>query len=69
MTGPIPSLRHREGIPWPQAPLPRRWHLCSVWSWGFTPEGTPYGYCACGARRYGLNGWWKGKNRRRSWYA
>lgn len=62
---PIEDLHHRDGVPWALAPLPRRWHLCQVWSWGLTYYGTPYAYCACGARRVGLAGWWKDKNRRR----
>jgi hypothetical protein len=34
---------HRDGLPWNEAPLPRRWHRCAPWT---TLNG--YWRCACG---------------------
>ena len=65
MSYPLAPLRHVNGVPWGLAPLPAQFHLCKVQSWGFTTEGEPYAYCACGAVRYGLAGYWRNKNRRR----
>lgn len=55
---------HRDGIPWDEAPLPRRWHKCTAWSaewFGFSQVV----HCACGAAMENIVREWSGKNARR----
>lgn len=55
---------HKDGIPWDEAPIPRRWHRCKVQTeawFGFRQ----YLKCACGAVRID-GGSWTIKNSRRS---
>lgn len=56
---------HRDGIPWDQAPLPRRFHWCRAWTVGYSPALGRVERCACGAHAYGSMGGWSGKNSRR----
>jgi hypothetical protein len=57
------ELQHRGSVPWHDAPLPPRLHLCRTQTRGV------YGYfnflerCACGAIR--MEGFWLEKNARR----
>jgi hypothetical protein len=56
------GLHHAGGVPWWEAPLPRRWHRCWAQTVGFAD-----GYicrCACGAVSHG-GGRWAGRNARR----
>jgi hypothetical protein len=58
------TIHHLHDVPWYEAKLPRRWHLCKVQTWGMVGM-TMYGRCACGAIRSGLSGYWMEKNSRR----
>ncbi len=60
---------NRDGILWADAPLPRRWHRCKVWT---APGPNAWkdrilqgfdGRCACGAIKW--EGHWMRKNERR----
>lgn len=48
----------KDGIPWHEAPLPRRWHRCSVWSLNIFGAR-----CACGACWFEAH--WCDRNARR----
>lgn len=53
------------GILWNEAPIPRRLHLCRVWSYGKNrATGEVVSRCACGAisRQFGR---WESRNSRR----
>jgi hypothetical protein len=54
---PDPDVRHRDGVPWNEAPIPRRLHRCSVQTSGWTgPAGlTQILRCACGAIADGID--------------
>ena len=58
---------HRDGIPWYQAPIPRRLHWCQPWTTG-TVGPIDVGRCACGAilTTPGEEGWTARNSRRRS---
>jgi len=52
------------GVPWYNAPLPRRWHRCRRQTYGWI--GMDYvERCACGAMRLSGRGGWMDKNERR----
>jgi hypothetical protein len=54
-----------DGIEWPDAPLPPRWHRCQAQTRGWF---TSYGYterCACGAIRGSIHDPWGEKNQTR----
>lgn len=57
-------VEHRDDIPWNEAPLPRRWHLCDVWTseWFGLSQVCR---CACGAITENIRQKWHGKNSRR----
>jgi len=64
-----PNLQHRNGIPWDEAPLPRRIHRCRTQTTGtYDRWHQMFDWCACGAKRklgsFG-RGYWYGKNARR----
>lgn len=50
---------HRDGIPWDEAPLPRRLHRCSPWS-----SDLRFDRCACGGMRERGRLFWDFKNSR-----
>jgi hypothetical protein len=52
----------KDDTPWYDAPLPSRFHRCTVWSSGIA-GGDLIGRCACGAVR--IMGGWINKNERR----
>lgn len=56
---------NRDGVWWYQAPLPRRWHRCSVWSTGEVQPFLVIERCACGAVRMARENPWIEKNSRR----
>lgn len=51
--GRLPTMYHRDGIPWTAAPIPHRWHQCTAWTAGrgFGPDGPYIERCGCGAIR------------------
>lgn len=60
----IPKLNvHFDGIPWHEAPIPRRLHRCKVQTAG-TLVGSEIDRCACGGIRWD-NGIWFERNSRR----
>jgi len=58
------EISHRNGVPWHEAPLPRRWHFCEVQTRGWRGYFTLVERCACGAISID-DGRWKDKNSRR----
>jgi hypothetical protein len=58
------GIVHRNGIPWFDAPLPRRWHRCTVQTSGYI-DGNLRERCACGAVRLGKDRPWIERNSRR----
>lgn len=56
------EVEHRDGVPWDQAPTPRRWHRCKAQTVEWYPE-TKRERCACGATR-DRGGQWVGRNSR-----
>jgi hypothetical protein len=66
-TGQPVEVRHRNNLPWYDAPLPRRWHRCRPQTDGWL-NLTRVQRCACGAIRDVYRGrWscWVWKNTRR----
>jgi hypothetical protein len=62
---PLPhEVHHRDGIPWHQAPLPRRWHRCRPQTSGWI-RADRFERCACGAGRFDGAGPWLDRNSRR----
>lgn len=57
-------LEHWDGIPWHEAPLPRRWHRCKAWTRGCVSIFTYVERCACGSIRLDRLVWIE-KNQRR----
>lgn len=60
------DIRHRDGISWINASVPRRLHRCWVQTEGVLggPLGDLYQRCPCGAVRRN-NGYWMDRNARR----
>jgi hypothetical protein len=67
-------LMHRNGIPWWEAPLPRRLHRCTPWTTGSLEQLTiltipartaVVSRCACGAVRVAGDHRWQQRNERR----
>ena len=56
---------HRDGIPWHDAPIPRRWHRCQVQTYAFVNYFTFIERCACGAIRMENRSPWMDRNSRR----
>lgn len=54
---------HRDGVPWTDAPRPRRWHRCEPQS-TMVKESGRFERCACGGRRID-GGQWDHRNERR----
>lgn len=54
----------RDGVPYFQAPLPRRWHRCEPWTSMRLDTGLVE-RCACGAIRLDGDGWLERNIRRR----
>jgi hypothetical protein len=59
------GIAHRHGIPWFRAPIPRRWHRCTVWTSGRTGAFCLVERCACGAIRLDGEDSWIQRNSRR----
>lgn len=63
-------LQHRDGVPWWEAKLPRRFHFCTAQSRGVTALASYIERCACGAIRLGrpghMPGWMQRNSRRKS---
>jgi hypothetical protein len=61
-----PSLEHLDGVPWMEAPIPRRWHRC----WAQTKGLVGFDEverCACGAiRNTRFRGWMERNSSRKS---
>lgn len=57
-------LENWDGIPWHEAPLPRRWHRCKAWTRGCVSIFTYVERCACGSIRLDRLVWIE-KNQRR----
>jgi hypothetical protein len=55
---------HKNHMWWHQAPLPRRWHRCTVWSSG-PVRGRVVQRCACGGIRWLGESTWIERNSRR----
>lgn len=47
---------HRDGIPWTDAPKPRRFHRCTAWTTAGFRSFHVVERCACGAIRVGTPG-------------
>lgn len=64
----FPTIEHKDGIPWHEAPIPRRLHRCAVQTQGWIGF-TMVQRCACGAtmmRRFeGDHARWIDRNQRR----
>lgn len=62
-----PPTKHRNGVPWNAAPLPRRLHRCTPQTWGHIGWFRDVQRCACGAARElgSLGHGWRGRNSRR----
>jgi hypothetical protein len=59
-----PEVVHVDGIPWYEAPLPWRWHLCKAQTYGSTRIFFSVERCACGAIRLNKR-YWVDKNSRK----
>lgn len=59
-----PYEEHLNGIPWDQAPIPRRWHRCKAQTVRHMGLMSVMDRCACGAYR-DESGRWRLKNARR----
>jgi hypothetical protein len=61
------KYKHRRGVPYWKAAVPRRWHICRAQTVGRLDKLTVY-LCACGASRNALWKRWAHRNTRRgSW--
>lgn len=63
-----PLVFHLDGIPWNEAPVPRRWHRCWIQTWGYA--GVTFhpivNRCPCGATRFPtISEHWSDRNTRR----
>lgn len=54
------GIEHKNNVWWFDAPLPRQWHKCSVWTSSFEVDR-----CACGALRRCGSQYWMYKNSRK----
>lgn len=59
------DVRHVNDIPWYEAKLPSRFHLCKTQTSGWVNIFTLVERCACGATRIDARGLWVDKNSRR----
>lgn len=62
----LDTMRHLDRVPWWEAPIPRRFHLCRAWSTGYVHWLTSVDRCACGAISIGGHRWMDRNSRRRS---
>lgn len=53
---PLTRVRHRDGAPWYEALVPRRWHRCRTQTSGYV-RFTFFERCACGAVRIDGRAW------------
>jgi hypothetical protein len=60
-----PLRRHRGGVPWDQAQVPVRWHVCVTQTMELSPQMVWTHWCACGATKSGASSMWVGKNSRK----
>ncbi len=58
------GFTHKNDTWWHQAPIPRRWHRCQVWSSG-PIRGRVIQRCACGGIRWEDESEWLARNSRR----
>jgi hypothetical protein len=56
------EIRSKDGVPWYEAPLPRRWHFCEPWSAGTDDDLGQVDRCACGGVRLDGRGPWLHRN-------
>lgn len=65
----VTAIEHFDGIPWYDAPIPRRWHRCKPQSRTCFDAGwagrDAIERCACGAIRYQRGVWIRRNDRRR----
>jgi hypothetical protein len=59
------ALWNRDGVPWPDAPLPPRFHRCKAQTAGWTNWFEFIERCACGAARMNRHPLWINKNETR----
>lgn len=45
----IDAIDNKGGVPWWEAPIPRRWHRCSAQSTLQLSDSSTVARCACGA--------------------
>jgi len=57
-------IEHLDGVPWHQAPKPRRWHRCWPQTRGWMNYFTTVDRCACGAVRLDDSPPWINRNSR-----
>jgi hypothetical protein len=55
------DAQHLDGVPWYEAPVPRKWHRCKPQTRGYYNLSFVQ-RCACGATW--MRGGWVGKNER-----
>lgn len=60
------DVTHTNGTDWFEAPLPRRFHRCRPWTFGFGGGLTYVERCACGAIRLDHRVWLERNSRRRT---
>ena len=58
------EVEHVDGIPWHEAPVPRRFHFCKPQTTGWIDFFARVDRCACGAYRKDMS-MWISKNERR----
>jgi len=59
------TIEHLNGIPWFEAPIPRRLHHCRIQTRGWINYLAKIERCACGAIRMNNDKGWSDKNSRR----
>jgi hypothetical protein len=58
-----PNVEHRDGLPWWDAPKPRRWHKCAAQTSGTVNNFEQVDRCACGAIRRNGGRWFERNSR------
>lgn len=56
-----PYVEHLDGVPWHEAPIPRRWHRCRAQTTAWD-RGRRVLRCACGAYGLGFPPRWTDRN-------
>lgn len=59
------GILHLNGVPWYDAPIPRRFHRCFVQTDSRNFLTNSVQRCACGGVRFGFHYLWMDKNSRR----